>query len=221
MTSIQTSVTSMTNKVKGKFEEIRTKASTTFENIRSKVSGVLNTLQSRFSGFASSVSQAFSRVWSKASTVFNNIRSLVNRVVSSVRGSFSGLANSIGTAFGNIYDRVKYWVDRIQEKLRSITAGIANVRSKLPGAKAGALVMGPQTYRVGEAGPEAVIPLTRPLHLVDPSVRDMAATLRGFGSTSGQKPGKVINNTVNVTTKAMDERTVAEQIVNRIAVMAS
>jgi hypothetical protein len=77
---------------------------------------------------------------------------------------------------------------------------------------------------VGEAGPEAVIPLTRPLSQVDPSVRAMAAMLRGQGgqgtSTPTQGPTKVVNNTIEVYSAASDPEAVAVQIVNRSVAMA-
>ena len=47
----------------------------------------------------------------------------------------------------------------------------------------GGLFDGPTPAIIGEAGREAVIPLDRPLSQINPSVRGMAAALRGGGTT--------------------------------------
>jgi hypothetical protein len=119
------------------------------------------------------------------------------------------------------------WVGRLIGALRRIVwpavpSTIKNLAGKL--FASGGIATTATRAIVGEAGPEAVIPLTRPLSQVDPSVRAMAAMLRGQGgqgtSTSTQGPTKVVNNTIEVYSAASDPEAVAVQIVNRSVAMA-
>jgi hypothetical protein len=71
---------------------------------------------------------------------------------------------------------------------------------------------------VGEAGPEAVIPLDRPLHMVDPSVRAMSALLQGKAQLAGA-PARS-GATINVYPIQSDPEAVAMSVMNRLAVAA-
>jgi len=51
---------------------------------------------------------------------------------------------------------------------------------KLPGLASGGTLYGPQHILAGEAGPEAIVPLNRPLSQVDPSVRWLSAIAQGL-----------------------------------------
>lgn len=95
------------------------------------------------------------------------------------------------------------------------------VRKLWPFASGG-VVMGPTRALVGEAGPEAIIPLTRPLSQVDPSVRGMAALMRGQTKTFPGATGasRVTTNYWQITTPGADARVVAAQVMNRMAVAA-
>jgi hypothetical protein len=124
---------------------------------------------------------------------------------------------------GRVIDQVRTligWLGKI--KFPSIPKSISNLAGKL--FASGGIATTATRAIVGEAGPEAVIPLTRPLSQVDPSVRAMAAMLRGQGgqgtSTSTQGPTKVVNNTIEVYSAASDPEAVAVQIVNRSVAMA-
>ena len=80
---------------------------------------------------------------------------------------------------------------------------------------AGGLFTNPTTRLIGESGPEAVIPLARPLGSVDRSVRDLTALLRGgrqnaVDTGSGKGSGRTVNITMNVTALQADPESVAE-----------
>jgi hypothetical protein len=119
------------------------------------------------------------------------------------------------------FNRVKGAVQGVIDKIKGIK--FPSMPSWLPGFAAGGITMGPSI--VGEAGPEMVIPLTRPLSQVDPSVRAIAAMLRGQssdqvimgGSTS---PTKIVNNEIKVYAPSADPEAVAAQVVNRSVAMA-
>lgn len=89
----------------------------------------------------------------------------------------------------------------------------------------GGVAMSPTRKLIGEAGPEAVIPLTRPLSQIDPSVRGMAAMIRGYGPSSSKREtaavaGRQTNNYWTINTPSEDPRVVASQVINRMAAMA-
>lgn len=89
----------------------------------------------------------------------------------------------------------------------------------------GGLVTSPTNALIGEAGPEIVIPLRRPLHLVNPEVREVARMLRSGGYTGRRPvdaagPAKVVNVTQNITPAQSDPNAVAMSVLNRAAVLA-
>jgi len=100
--------------------------------------------------------------------------------------------------------------------------GVGTPRSRDRRA-AGGLITRPELSWIGEAGPELVIPLVRPLPLVDPAVRDITAAIRsGYGGMEKSKaaPQKVLNLTQNITTPSTDPRAAAAEVLNRAIVLA-
>jgi hypothetical protein len=77
--------------------------------------------------------------------------------------------------------------------------------------------------RVGEQGPEAVIPLHRPLAQIDPSVRKMAELLRGGGSADSSPNvkvngggGRVVNANFTINDATGSAEATAQKVVNRL-----
>ncbi len=68
------------------------------------------------------------------------------------------------------------------------------------GGMTGGMITSPQTLNVGEdhGYREALIPRDLPLNRINPSVREMAALLRGEGSGSGRSAAGGIGKQVNV-----------------------
>jgi hypothetical protein len=120
-------------------------------------------------------------------------------------------------------------IDQLRDKTitvttKRVTIGPASMTGSIVsgGAMAGKLVTGPSLVEVGERGyDEAIIPLQLPLSRVDPSVRELAALLRGEGfKTLKPGPTKIINQYMTVNTVAQDPVAVATQVVNRSAMLA-
>ena len=88
-----------------------------------------------------------------------------------------------------------------------------------PGLATGGLVLHETLARIGERGPEAVVPLTGPLSAVDPAVRALAAFARGeSGGQITTRGGKTIDiGGITLITPTQDANAVAQQVVNRIA----
>jgi hypothetical protein len=86
-----------------------------------------------------------------------------------------------------------------------------------PGLASGGIVSGAQTRLIGEAGPEAVVPLNRPLNMVDPSVRWLSAIAQGMAVPDGSAGGGGRNITIpsiNVVTPVEDPAAVAREVIN-------
>lgn len=88
--------------------------------------------------------------------------------------------------------------------------------TKLPGLASGGIVSGAQTRLIGEAGPEAVVPLNRPLNLVDPSVRWLSAVAQGMvPAGGGGGAGRQITiPEITVVSPVDDPAAVAREVVN-------
>lgn len=103
-------------------------------------------------------------------------------------GPFSGAIEGVISAIRGIAGAVRGalgWIRDLVDAINSIPSlpdmGGFDIPF-IPGLAAGGIVRGETVRRVGEGGrAEAVVPLERPLELVDPSVRWMAELLRGEG----------------------------------------
>lgn len=97
---------------------------------------------------------------------------------------------------------------------------ISSGAASLVGRAAGGLEMGPAMRLVGEGGPEAIVPLNRPLAQVDPSVRMLSAIAQGKavgGSTTNSLSRTIDVGGITVVTPTKDPRAVAAEVVNRLA----
>lgn len=93
---------------------------------------------------------------------------------------------------------------------------------------AGRIVNGAQRLYAGEAGPEAIVPLNRPLDQVDPAVRALSAFAQGLPYAGNERPmahggiigGKTFNfdqGAIQVVTPTQDPAAVANEFLNQLA----
>jgi hypothetical protein len=79
-------------------------------------------------------------------------------------------------------------------------------------------IVGTPTYAlIGEAGPEAVIPLRRPIGAMDPAVRQLALTIR---SSEEPKGGKRVQVTQNIYPSQADPSNVANSVLRQLTYAA-
>lgn len=116
------------------------------------------------------VSLAFSNLWTGITTNWSNFW---NGLVAIVSGAVSSIIDWVGRIVGPIRDALN-WVGR----LGSGGANSGNNGGALRRAASGMIVNGPRIL-AGESGREAIVPLNRPLNLVDPSVRAISAFAQG------------------------------------------
>lgn len=104
----------------------------------------------------------------------------------------------------------------------SHTADVVNSKLTRGSASAmagGGMVVGPTHALIGEAGPEAVVPLNRPLNQVDPAVRQLSAIAQGLTplAAGAVTPSHVTNvGGITVITPTKNPVAVATETVNRL-----
>ncbi|MFJ1607064.1 hypothetical protein ACIOHS_27380 [Streptomyces sp. NPDC088253] len=118
-----------------------------------------------FSGLPGRIGSALSSVGSKIAGAFHSAassaRSAVSSLISGVVSLFSGLGSKIVGAIGNVGSQI----------MSKIKSGIPSaVRKYLPFARGG-IVYGPTHALIGEAGPEVVIPLSKPKRAAELAAR--------------------------------------------------
>ncbi|HQW88311.1 MAG TPA: hypothetical protein PK478_00585 [Nitrospira sp.] len=175
---------------------------------------------------------ARARAW--LTTVGPTVRGYLVGIPGIVSAALSGLAGAFGGPFAAAYRVVSGWVSAIRGLISNIGAGIssaaARVRSLAGGQTAfarGGVVFGPTNALIGEAGREAVVPLDRPLNMVDPSVRWLSAIAQGMkvpamaaGGVAGggrQIDVTVEQGAVQVVTKTTSPNVVGSIVLDGIA----
>lgn len=148
-------------------------------------------------------------------------------VVGIVAGHFAGIAGAARDAASNAVSAFAGLGGRILSAIGSIvirpTISMPSIpRINLPFTASGGLFNGAQARIIGEAGPEAVVPLDRPLSQVDPAVRLLSAIAQGksmphmaSGGVVGGGRQVTIEQFTVVTPNANPEG-VAEQVINRL-----
>lgn len=126
-------------------------------------------------------------------------------VAAAVLGPFYGLGAKILSAIGHI-------------DIASLMHGSIKVAGKTISWAQGGMVAVPTFGLAGEAGPEAIVPLNRPLHMVDPAVRELSAIAQGLRTpNSTTTPQKVTNvGGISIITPTKDPAAVAQEVVNRL-----
>jgi hypothetical protein len=111
-------------------------------------------------------------------------------------------------------------VDNAMAGLHDKTVTITTVRKTRGAATASGGIFHSATNRlIGEAGPEAVVPLARNLNSVDPAVRSLSAFAQGKVENGTTNNGKVYNFTegsIQVQSNSDNARAVAAEFVNRL-----
>ena len=111
---------------------------------------------------------------------------------------------------------VKNQVDNLPSS-KTVTITVNTVHHGKASATGG-IFYGAQERLIGEAGPEAVVPLNRPLNMVDPAVRQLSAIAQGLTVSATGRGGKsVTTGPITIITPVKDPVVVAQQVVNRIA----
>jgi hypothetical protein len=134
------------------------------------------------------------------------------------------ILNPLGTFMDIANGNVPSWVVTLIGKVTGIKPNIVpNTPTDYTKTKPtqkfarGGLVGTPTYALIGEAGPEAVIPLRRPIGAMDPAVRQLALTIR---SSEEPKGGKRVQVTQNIYPSQADPSNVANSVLRQLTYAA-
>lgn len=223
-----------------------------FRDAATNLLGILARLPGQILGFIvgipGMISGALSRVTSVLPQPFQDgisaVRSrlsgfpgMVSNFVSGIPGvvssALSGLAGAFSRPFATAYGAVSGWVSAIRTLISGIGASISGAASRVSSLASrargltpfasGGVVYGPTRALIGEAGREAVIPLDRPLNMVDPSVRALSAIAQGMkvpamasGEIAGGAQITVAPGAIVVQSN-QDPAQIAQQVMDKMA----
>ena len=209
--------------------------------VRSFISGIPGNVSALLSSLASRMPTPFqngiSAVRSRLSGFPGMVRSFVSGIPGAVSSALSGLPGAFSRPFAAAYSVVSGWVSAIRSLISGIGAAISGAASRVSSLASrargltpfasGGVVYGPTRALIGEAGREAVIPLDRPLNMVDPSVRALSAIAQGMkvpamaaGGVAGggrQIDVTVEQGAVQVVTKTTSPNVVGSIVLDGIA----
>lgn len=155
--------------------------------------------------------------------LWTDVDRFFGQIVREIQNFGRDVANVFGGVINWIRDAVN-WFGNLFGAANSASGAASRARTSAGGARAfasGGLLNGPTRILAGEAGPEAIVPLRRPLSMVDPSVRWLSALAQGktpsFANGGVVGGGKTINIEPGaITVVAPEPRRAAVEVVNRI-----
>ena len=202
-----------------------------FSMMSSGVSGILNGMSGIISGILQGILSVFSGIW-------NSIKSVAVGACNAVTGAVSGAFNGIRSVIENAMSGAKSTVSNALDAISGFFAGlhlefphIALPHFSLSGEfslmppsvpsisvswyRTGAIAMGASVVGIGEAGPEAVVPLSG--REMDPYADAVARRLAARGADAGAG-GTVVYNIGDVTVSMEQLRDLAtlEDFVNLV-----
>lgn len=159
-------------------------------------------------------------------TTFNPAAGRILTAIGNV--DVSGIISGAATAATNLVEAFRGLASRIVDAIGTIIPrvsmpNIPGIPGVATGGMFGQVTGGPMLRWVGEDGPEAIVPLDRPLSQVDPSVRALSAIAQGLAvpSMPVTPPGKVIDASGwQIVTPTTDTQAVANEVVNRLVATA-
>ena len=202
-----------------------------FSMMSSGVSGILNGMSGIISGILQGILSVFSGIW-------NSIKSVAvgacNAVTGAVSGAFNGIRSVIENAMGGAKSTVSNALDAISGFFAGLHLEFPHIAlphfslsgefSLMPPSvpsisvswyRTGAIAMGASVVGIGEAGPEAVVPLSG--REMDPYADAVARRLAARGADAGAG-GTVVYNIGDVTVNMEQLRDLAtlEDFVNLV-----
>jgi hypothetical protein len=211
--SIVGAFSGLASKIISRAGSIASKFGSWVASLPGKAKTIANNIASAFSGLAGKIISRAGDIASKFASWGSKAVASAGRVANNIVSKFSGLASRIVNAIGNIVPKIK-----MPNIPRPTVQAIVKVIK--PKTAAGGIFSGAQERIIGEAGPEAVVPLTRALSRVDPAVRALSAFAQGMtppGKDSGPSIGRQIDvGGIVINTPTTDPRAVASEVVTRL-----
>lgn len=186
------------------------------KNTLSQMAGAASRALSGLAGrVASPYQSANSRARSLVNSIKNTTQSVLGGIPWAIRWALGGVTGAITGPFQSALGIVRNIVNSIASlasRAMSLGNSVSGGGWSLPWTASGGTFVGAQARIIGEAGPEAVVPLNRPLHQVDPSVRALSAIAQGKAGVGG---GTTIESgAIQVVTPYSDPELVAHRVLD-------
>jgi hypothetical protein len=205
-----------------------------FSGVASRIGGLVSPVVGRVRSVMGSVASAARNGASNAIAAFRG-------VVGGIAGHFSGVAGAVGSRLAGIASAARSAASNVVSAFAGlggrILAAIGHIiihptismpsipHIHIPGTAVGGVFQGLRgtgvLRRIGEEGPEAVVPLHRPLSQVDPAVRALSAFAQGKipgMASGGVSPTKTVDASGwTIITPNTDTRAVAAEVLNTLA----
>lgn len=205
--------------IKGKFSEGVTavleslgKVWKWYTDLRDKVGAVIttawSTIKQKFQDGVTAVMDKLKDVWEWFKDLPNDIKGFFSGLATTISQPFKNAFNSVADAWNNTVGKLSWTVPSWVPKL----GGSTIQAPKIPKFAAGTIALKPTIGEFGEAGPEALVPLNRPLSQVDPSVRALSAFAQGLGGSGTT----IESGAIVVNTPSTNGRVVAESVLDRL-----
>lgn len=169
-------------------------------------------------------SQLPGRVVAALSSLGSSIAGVFRNAWNFVRDGVSSLFNNIVNFFRDLPDRVIAAIGDIGARIRDFIRGQVGdiggfVEGLIPFAEGG-IVVGPTKALIGEAGPEVVIPLSKPQRAME--LMQQAGLIKMMGRMNAGPSGPQVGqqHTWNITTNQSDPQVVAQRMYRQM-IMAS
>lgn len=180
-----------------------------YAGFQAKLGEIANNWTIFWNNLPTIVEGAYKKVTSFATAMFVALKVQFQTGLNGALGSWNAFWAGLPNAVQGAVNRVTSLVSGLMAAVQRALGGVGSLSRAAGGTiggnsggsfASGGVLSGPRRILAGEAGPEAIVPLRRPLSQVDPSVRWLSALAQG--RTPAMASGGVVGGGKQVTVEA-------------------
>ena len=234
---ISGAVTSLTTAFQTAWTNVSVWVTNLYNTVMAKITGIASAVWGWISPIIATLSKAFLDAYTAAiawvSDLYTGVKGWLEDIVDSAGSWISGIVDAITGPFQDAYDGAKGWVDNLKglfsgalERAQSAAAAVSNALGSGGGPSRnayGGILYGTRDVRAGESGPEMYVPLGKPLSMINPAVRDVAAYAQGkiVPAAGGGKTINIEEGAFQIVTAAQSPAVIRSMVYDGLADMLS